>query len=120
FDWDLTAGTGQPAPATDGTATDKPLALGYDSTGLAIHWADGVQKIAPRDLRLSCRCAACRDEVSGKQLLNPDSVRADVVPTRIWSVGNYALGVTFSDGHSSGIYTYPALREIESAEIEDV
>ncbi|MEC5384020.1 gamma-butyrobetaine hydroxylase-like domain-containing protein [Aurantimonas sp. C2-6-R+9] len=44
----------------------------------------------------------------------------DVVPARIWSVGNYALGIAFSDGHNSGIYTFPALREIESAEIEDV
>ena len=29
-------------------------------------------------------------------------------------------GIAFSDGHRSGIYTFPALRGIESAEVEDV
>jgi ATP-binding protein involved in chromosome partitioning len=119
FDWNFTAGTGQPLPAAN-VATDRPLALDYDATGLTIRWSDGVQKIDPRDLRLSCSCAACRDEVSGRAILIPDTVRLDVTPTRIWSVGNYALGVAFSDGHDSGIYTYPALRKIESAEVEDV
>ena len=119
FDWDVTTGKGRPAPAAD-AASDRPLALDHDAAGLTIRWSDHVQKIDPRDLRLSCRCAACRDEVSGRRLLDPGSVPLDVVPTRIWSVGNYALGVTFSDGHNSGIYTFPALRGIESAEVEDV
>ena len=97
------------------------MALDYDATGLAIRWpGDDMQKIDARDLRLACQCAACRDEVSGKRLLDPDTVPLDVVPTRIWSVGNYALGIAFSDGHRSGIYTFPALRGIESAEVEDV
>ncbi len=120
FDWNIATGAGHPAPAPEGTATDRPLALDYDATGLTISWSDTVQKIDPRDLRLSCRCAVCRDEVSGRPLLNPDTLPLDVAPTRIWSVGNYALGVAFSDGHNSGIYSYPALREIESAEVEDV
>ncbi|WP_340108520.1 P-loop NTPase [Pikeienuella sp. HZG-20] len=119
FDWNLETGEGQPAPAQDG-APDQPLALDYDAAGLTIRWADRVQHIDPRDLRLACRCAACRDEVSGEQLLKPGAVPLDVAPTRIWSVGNYAFGVAFSDGHRSGIYTFPALREIESAEVEDV
>ncbi len=120
FAWDLTTGEGKPAPASEGAA-DRPLALDYDPSGLTIRWPDAqVQTIDPRDLRLSCRCAACRDEISGKNLLNPETVPMDVVPTRIWSVGNYAIGVAFSDGHNSGIYTFPALRDIESVEAEDV
>ncbi|WP_277621455.1 DUF971 domain-containing protein [Oceaniglobus indicus] len=119
FDWDVTTGAGKPAPAADG-ATDRPLALDHDAAGLTIRWSDHVQKIDPRDLRLSCRCAACRDEMTGRPLLDPVAVPLDVVPTRIWSVGNYALGVAFSDGHDSGIFTYRALREIEGAETEDV
>lgn len=120
FAWDLTTGEGKPAPASQGAA-DRPLALDYDATGLTIRWPnEHVQTIDARDLRLSCRCASCRDEISGKNLLQPDTVPMDVVPTRIWSVGNYALGVAFSDGHGSGIYTFPALREIESVEAEDV
>lgn len=123
FDWNLEAGTGKPAPAaaTDHAAPDRPLALDHDARGLIVHWADGrVQTIDPRELRLSCRCATCRDEMSGKPLLDPDKVPLDVAPTRIWSVGNYALGVAFSDGHSSGIHSFAALREIEDAEAEDV
>lgn len=119
FDWHVATGEGQPAPAAD-AVTDRPLALDYDATGLTIRWSDGVQKLDPRDLRLSCRCAACRDEITGKVVLDPATVPLDVKPTRIWSVGNYALGVGFSDGHTSGIYTYPALREMESSEAEDV
>jgi ATP-binding protein involved in chromosome partitioning len=119
FDWDIASGRGQPAPAPD-APSGRPLALDYDAAGLTIRWSDHVQRIDPRDLRLACRCAACRDEMSGKRLLDPETVPLDVVPTRIWSVGNYAFGVAFSDGHKSGIYTFPALREIESPETEDV
>ncbi len=119
FDWDVATGEGRPAPAGNEVA-GRPLALDHDVTGLTIRWADRVQKIDPRDLRLACRCAACRDEMTGKPLLEPDKVPLDVVPTRIWSVGNYALGIAFSDGHQSGIYTFPVLRGIESAEAEDV
>lgn len=119
FDWHVATGEGQPAPAAD-AVTDRPLALDYDAAGLTIRWSDRVQKLDPRDLRLACRCAACRDEITGKVVLDPATVPLDVKPTRIWSVGNYALGVGFSDGHTSGIYTYPALREMESSEAEDV
>lgn len=122
FDWHLDAGTGKPVPVTPHptVATDRPLALDFDATGLKIRWSDRTQSIDPRDLRLACNCAACRDEVSGKRLLNPVLVPPDVVPTRIWSVGNYAIGVAFSDGHDSGIYPLTTLRGIESAEVEDV
>ena len=119
FNWNVTTGEGRPAPAPD-AATDRPLSLDCDATGLTIRWADCTQQIDPRDLRLACRCAACRDEVSGKPLLNPATIALDVTPNRIWSVGNYALGVAFSDGHNSGIYTWSALRGIESPEAEDV
>ncbi|WP_415183382.1 P-loop NTPase [Phaeovulum sp.] len=123
FDWHITEGIGRPTPATPapGVTSERPLALDYDATGLSVLWSgDRLQKIDPRDLRLSCRCAACRDEMTGKRILNPAAVPLDVAPTRIWSVGNYAIGVAFSDGHHSGIYTFPALREIETAEAEDV
>ncbi len=122
FDWQLNAGTGKPAPvaAVPKATADRPLALDFDATGLIIRWADRTQTIDPRELRLACNCATCRDEISGKRLLVPASVPLDVVPTRIWSVGNYAFGVRFSDGHDSGIYPLTMLRGIESAEAEDV
>ena len=123
FDWQIAEGSGKPAPIAPilGVAADRPLSLDYDATGLTVRWHDGrIQIIDPRELRLYCRCAACRDEMTGKPLLNPGKVPLDVAPIRIWSIGNYALGVAFSDGHSSGIFTYAALRGIESVETEDV
>lgn len=124
FDWQVSEGTGKPAeaaPFSYGGAADVPVALDHDEIGLTIRWQDGhEQLIGSRDLRLNCRCAACRDEMSGAPLLDPSSVPQTVTPTRIWSLGNYALGIAFSDGHSTGIYTFGALRDMQSAEVEDV
>ena len=122
FDWHLDSGAGKPEAVSRqvAIATDRPLALDFDATGLKIRWSDHTQTIDPRDLRLACNCAACRDEISGKRLLNPAQVPADVAPARIWSVGNYAIGVAFSDGHASGIYPLGTLRAIETTQAEDV
>ncbi|MCZ6651590.1 MAG: P-loop NTPase [Planctomycetota bacterium] len=123
FDWNVAEDAGKPSAANPGSDHPpyRPVSLDYDATGLAIGWPDGTTQVtSPRDLRLSCRCAACRDEMTGKPRLDPAAVPLDVAPTRIWSVGNYAIGVAFSDGHSSGIYTFEALRGMESAEAEDV
>jgi ATP-binding protein involved in chromosome partitioning len=123
FAWTLADGKGRPAPAaptTDGTA-DNLTALDHDTAGLRLHWADGhVQSLAPRDLRILCPCAKCRDEMTGARLLDPGTVPLDLRLTRIWSVGNYALGLAFSDGHDTGIYTFKALRAMQGTELEDV
>jgi len=123
FDWSVSEGTGKPADAesVEGGARDVPVAIDHDEIGLTIRWQDGhEQLIGSRDLRLNCRCAACRDEMTGAPLLDPSKVPQTVTPTRIWSLGNYAFGVAFSDGHSSGIYTLKALRDMQSVEVEDV
>jgi ATP-binding protein involved in chromosome partitioning len=123
FRWTLTDPDSKPATAAD--ITDGPAemltALDQDSIGLRLRWADGmVQHLAPRDLRIACRCAQCRNEVTGTQILNPATVPLDIRLTRVWSVGNYALGLAFSDGHDTGIYTFPSLRAQTSTEVEDV
>jgi len=123
FAWSLAEGTGKPAPA--GTAAHGPperlAAIDHDAVGLVLRWADGrEQRLADRDLRLACPCAKCRDEVTGAQLLDPGGVPLDLRLTRIWSVGNYALGMAFDDGHDTGIYTFRALRAMTGTELEDV
>lgn len=123
FDWNVARGSGKPVGAApvEGGAAEVPVLLDLDDTGLSIQWQDGAESlIAIRDLRLACRCASCRDEMTGAPLLDPASVPLDISATRIWSVGNYAIGVAFSDGHDTGIYTFKALRAMESAEVEDV
>ena len=121
FAWTIADGTGKPAPATMASAPNQIAAIDHDEIGLILRWGDGFeQHIGPRDLRLACSCAACREEMTGVALLEPDSVPLNIALTRVWSVGNYALGFAFSDGHATGIYTFDALRNLQSAELEDV
>ena len=83
---------------------------------LGIQWSDGANlSYSVRELRLSCRCAHCVDEWTREPKLDPQSVPADVVPTKIDSVGRYALRIVWSDGHDTGIYTFHHLRELGQA-----
>jgi len=125
FAWSLTDGSGKPAPVPASPATagpsDRLAALDHDAGGLILRWTDGAeQRLADRDLRLACQCAKCRDEMTSARLLDPKSVPLDIGLTRIWSVGNYAIGLAFSDGHDTGIYTFKALRAMAGTELEDV
>jgi ATP-binding protein involved in chromosome partitioning len=123
FAWTLETDAGKPTAvntAHDGPA-DRLAALDHDAGGLRLVWADGyAQTLGDRDLRIACRCAKCRDEMTGKRLLDPSVVPLDIGITRIWSVGNYALGIAFGDGHDTGIYTFAALRDMQGTELEDV
>lgn len=123
FAWTIADGTSKPVsvPNTMDGPADCLTALDHDATGLRLQWADGgVQHLAPRDLRIACPCAQCRDEVTGKRLLDLATVPLDIRLTRIWSVGNYALGLAFSDGHDTGIYTFKSLRAMQDTALEDV
>jgi len=87
-----------------------------DEQRLRIRWGDGAtHELVPRELRLLCPCAGCVDEMTGVRTLRPDMVAQDVYPTAIHYVGRYALQFVWSDGHSTGIYTYEYLREIGEA-----
>ncbi|HSG49085.1 MAG TPA: DUF971 domain-containing protein [Longimicrobiales bacterium] len=84
-----------------------------DGTRLRIVWADGeFSEYEPRDLRIRCPCAGCVEEMTGRRILVPEMVPADIHPTAIHYVGRYALQFVWSDGHSTGIYPYEFLRRI--------
>lgn len=123
FSWTLADGTGKPAPAPTAKRgpTDHLAVLDHADGALLLRWVDGTdQRLTDRDLRLACQCAQCRDEMSGKRLLSPEKVPLNINLTRVWSVGNYALGMAFSDGHDTGIYPFKALNAMAGAELEDV
>lgn len=64
---------------------------------------------AARELRLRCGCARCVEEMTGRPLLDPASVPAEVLVLSISLVGNYGLQIGFSDGHDTGIYRFADL-----------
>jgi len=82
---------------------------------LGVQVTQGVQTatIPCLTLRLACRCARCRDEWTDRVLVTPDQLPNDVGPEGIGPVGNYAVGINWSDGHSS-IYPYDVLWELAS------
>jgi len=87
-----------------------------DEARLRVLWKDGADhEFVPRELRLLCPCAGCVDEMTGVRTLRPDMVDDAVYPTAIHYVGSYALQFVWSDGHSTGIYTFELLREIGDA-----
>ncbi len=87
--------------------------LRRDPRTLSILWEDGHRDdFDVRDLRLACHCALCVEEMSGRKLLDPKTIRSDVSPQRIVSIGNYAIQFDWSDGHNSGIYSFNDLRAL--------
>jgi len=81
--------------------------------GIQITLSDGEQRlIAPAELRRQCRCAHCVEEFTGKPLLKPETVSESIYPRQIQPMGNYAVAVTWSDGHNSSIYPYDLLLKL--------
>jgi Mrp family chromosome partitioning ATPase/DUF971 family protein len=88
----------------------------FDAQTISLDWSDGTRLVVcNRDLRMSCRCAVCVDEMTGKQISRDKDISADIAATDITALGNYALGIAWNDGHSSGIYPYSTIREIAKA-----
>lgn len=94
------------------TKTPIPREIGRANRhDILIEWKDGEVCVYPsRELRLECPCARCVDEMSGRRILQPESISLDVYPKSLELVGRYALRVYWSDNHSSGIYTFKLLR----------
>ena len=91
-----------------------PYAITRRDDGIWIEWerGQGDRLIPARRLRLACPCAACVEEMSGRALLDPATVPADVRPVQASLVGAYGLRITWSDGHGTGIYPFERLRTL--------
>jgi ATP-binding protein involved in chromosome partitioning len=96
---------------------DRPSQYRLDENGrLALKWSDGLTaNLEPYNLRLSCPCALCVDEDTGRRTLDPKSIPLDVVVTGVEAVGNYAVSLDFTDGHNTGIYKWKYLRQLAQA-----
>lgn len=88
--------------------------------GVDITWADGhASHYDFAYLRDQCPCATCNDERDKKdkmaalnlqsspllQMYKPKAKAQAATP-----VGSYAIQINFSDGHSTGIFSYDYLR----------
>lgn len=94
-----------------------PVAIAaLDRPEVNIRWKDGAETaVSARALRLLCPCASCVDEMTGRRILDPASVRDDVRAVAIEPVGRYAIQILWSDGHGTGIYDFKRLRDMASA-----
>lgn len=88
-----------------------PYAVTREDAGIRIEWTAGTHEgfFPARPLRLSCPCAACVEEMTGRPVLDPATVPADVHPLRVALVGVYGIRIAWSDGHGTGIFTFERL-----------
>ena len=88
------------------------IAIERASGTLRLTWADThISTYALRWLRAHCPCATCREEqrVASEDLLSLRPMpSSEIAGAEL--VGNYALRLQWSDGHSSGIYAFSSLR----------
>jgi Mrp family chromosome partitioning ATPase/DUF971 family protein len=81
--------------------------VGIRDGQVVLVFSDGREMSAKAfDLRANCLCASCVSEVTGQRLVDAKKIPADINPVEILPLGNYAVGISWSDGHSSGIYPY--------------
>lgn len=105
----------------------RPSNLHLDrKSGLQIDWADGAVSHYPLAyLRKRCPCATCRTEreqvearpaAKGLSLtILPANIEQAAQFANARLVGNYAINITWADGHSTGIYDFRYLRIIDPA-----
>ena len=105
-----------------GGRVEKTIVLSMEPNEAAkmfkVSWSDGKQSVVSfRDLRYFCPCANCVDENTGVRKITRESIREDITPLKVQTIGNYALSVNWSDGHQTGIYSYDYLRKLLVKEV---
>ncbi|MBX3182231.1 MAG: DUF971 domain-containing protein [Polyangiaceae bacterium] len=83
----------------------------HGALSLEIAWRDGHTSTLPHDvLRGYCPCAGCQGHGGSIEFKPPGPARHTLELTSIEPVGNYALALTWGDGHAGGIYSFTYLR----------
>jgi DUF971 family protein len=106
-------------PRTKATSVKIHVTSG---AGVDITWSDGhTSHYDFPYLRDECPCATCNDERAKKRGLVPAGPQSSAAlpmfkpkarAQKATAVGNYAIQITFTDGHATGIYSYEHLRSI--------
>jgi DUF971 family protein len=80
---------------------------------LFVAWPDGLEcRLNLVELRAQCMCARCVDEITGERIVDVGGIEPDISIRDMKLVGNYALKIAWSDGHDTGLYTWPHLRKL--------
>jgi DUF971 family protein len=100
---------------SDPRTTPTHIKAPHGATTTEITWADGLRCVYPNEiLRGLCPCAGCQGH--GGTIEFVAGGNSDL--RDIQTVGSYALGLKWGDGHETGIYTFEYLRSL--AERPDV
>jgi ATP-binding protein involved in chromosome partitioning len=90
-----------------------PVDAKFNDGRLFLTWNDGHESVYhPVHLRWACNCAQCVDEITGERLIRREDIASDLKPKEMRPVGRYGVSFEWSDGHSTGIYTFARLREL--------
>ena len=95
------------------TATPAPVTIDVKrDRGLTLTWADGTtSQFGLEELRQQCPCAECRTRRDRDLPVWP--LPSSPQPLRIVDaelVGAWGIGITWNDGHTTGIYSWELLR----------
>ena len=100
----------------------RPVHIDLDRTdGLTLTWPDASTDTLPvallRRMSPSAEQRNLREEMSRNPLavLPANTTGGPLTATNAELVGNYAIRIEFSDGHSTGIFTWSYLRELAVA-----
>jgi Mrp family chromosome partitioning ATPase/DUF971 family protein len=81
-------------------------------------WEGGETiEIDNHTLRDNCKCALCVDEYSGEKTLKAEDIPEDIHGLEAVPLGNYAVSIQWSDGHTSSIYSYKTLHSIKTVAV---
>ncbi len=85
-----------------------------DKKNLLIIWDDKDEELLNlKMLRKLCPCATClADREKQSKMYIPIFADNQITVKTINQVGKYAIQITWNDGHSTGIYEYPFLKNL--------
>ena len=98
------------------SAPPLSLLLVRGGAGLEIEWSERVSNLSAALLRHRSPAAdhrqAMRQQDAAQATEGQLTAVPDVVIKRLVPVGHYAIGIEFSDGHKTGIYSWEYLWEL--------
>lgn len=98
----------------------EPLPSADGKHKLAIYWSDGMKYVyETHALRFACPCAMCVDEFSGERKITENAIAPDIALEKALPVGRYGVNLVWNDKHSTGIFTYRYLRELDAVRTEE-